>query len=181
MHTGYYEDNSKLDFCPLENEFLTKFSVKNGDEFDFTFSANDMLHGFCDIFAEVLAKKFNPNYQVYSLLDPSDGYLTHCYCMLSDSDKKYYIDVRGITDNFNEFISEFADFVDTKDEQELSNAGLIVPYNFNMAEHNRDYMQGTNFEKKIVELSKQIISHQEEFYNPSSIKKELVQSEDIER
>ena len=176
MNTGYYFCNDELDFTGLEDKFLTRFSVKNGDEFDFTFSANDMLHGFCDIFAEVLAEEFNPNYQVYSLLDPSDGYLTHCYCVMFDGYKKYYADVRGITDDFNEFISEFADFVDTEDEQELLNAGLIVPYNFNMAEHNRDYMQGTSFEKKIVELSKQIIMRQKNYYDPAQIKEE-----DLER
>lgn len=172
MKTGYYKNNPNLDFDSLANDFIREFDELKGDQFNFTFSANDMLHGFCDIFAEILAKEFNPDYKVYSLLSSSDGYLVHCYCMFFDNDKKYYVDIRGITDDFEEFISEFSDFIETEDEQELLNAELIVPWNFNLAKQNRDYMMGTTFEKELVKISKEIINSQKDFYNPEQLKEQ---------
>lgn len=168
MHTGFYVNNEQLDFSVLEYKYQKEFSTATGDAFDFSFSACDMLHGFCDIFAEALHKECGAEYKIYSLLDSEDRRLTHCYCMTFQNGKRYYADIRGITDSWEEFLSEFADFVDTEDEQELLNEGLIVPYNINMINQDRDYLNGTDFEKKMMEISLQIV-HQNTCYHFDSV------------
>lgn len=49
-------------------------------------------------------------YTVYKIEKKNGDYI-HCFCTAIWNGITYYIDVRGITNNYDEFISEFEDFV----------------------------------------------------------------------
>jgi hypothetical protein len=82
------------------------------DELDFSFMVNlawggdglQFLHGECDIFALQLKRKY-PKYTVCVIKDEKCACI-HAYCKY----KQYYIDVRGITSDADEFFDEFADW-----------------------------------------------------------------------
>lgn len=110
-HNGFYEDLDNFlrsypdgDFGFMENNICI-----SRDSFGRTVSAYDFLHGFCNIFAEVLNAKYG--YPIYVIID-DNGYCVHCFCVNIVNGVNYYIDVRGITTDYIEFISEFEDFTD---------------------------------------------------------------------
>lgn len=89
MHTGFYKikrKNNSRHIC--NNEVFGKY-----------------LHGHCDEFAETLSERFG--YEIHSLWNSDEDSLIHAYCFKFMNDKAYYIDARGITDNWDEFIEEF--------------------------------------------------------------------------
>ena len=94
----YDEDYQSFDFDFLHNEY-------EGTEL----SAMDFLHGWCDVFACRLLKKYlkqGLNVEVVFL----SGYeqrLIHAYVQIYENSKTYYVDIRGITDNEAQFLDEF--------------------------------------------------------------------------
>ena len=102
MRYGFWEDReSFLEDYPdtgwnyLEDEFKTH----NRTPYNF-------LHGECDIFARYLSDKYG---YMMSALYEEPNQLIHAYCTNEVNGVVYYIDVRGITDNWEEFIREFYD------------------------------------------------------------------------
>ena len=80
--------------------------------------ANDFLHGVCGIFALALHDQFgypiNALQWIYDGDDdtPSDSVwdgLVHIFCPVSVFDQDGWVDVRGITTNWDEFCKEFDD------------------------------------------------------------------------
>ena len=71
----------------------------------------EFLHGACVEFACVLHDRYG--YTVEHLRHP-DGTLCHAYCIAHGKELRYFIDIRGITDNWNDFVSQYY--------QELRNA-----------------------------------------------------------
>ena len=75
------------------------------------------LHGVCGIFALALHDIFG--YAIVVAAEenidgsPLESGLVHVYCQDGD----YYIDVRGVTDNWDAFIDEFADFLGGYDDE----------------------------------------------------------------
>ena len=63
------------------------------------------LHGSCDIFAEQLRKTCT-DYDVYRI-ENKNGRPIHWYAQTNYKNMPIYIDVRGATTSFEEFISEF--------------------------------------------------------------------------
>lgn len=109
MHNGFYEEldslledvDSYTDFGFMENEFLGR------EPSGLPFSAYDFLHGFCNVFAEVLSEEFG--YKVECLYN-EDGSLIHAYCINeSPLNGIVFIDVRGTTSSYEELIEEFED------------------------------------------------------------------------
>ncbi|MFW5962424.1 MAG: hypothetical protein ACOCQR_02300 [bacterium] len=97
-----YKENFFKNDCDLENCFI------NGERV----SCIRFLHGFCDDFAIVLAEKFN-----YRLIlwidydwDIDKDVLVHAFNVCTVDGKTYYIDVRGITDDLDEIMSDFPHF-----------------------------------------------------------------------
>ena len=68
-------------------------------------TANIFLHGSCDIFAEQL-RMVCSNYEIYKIED-KNGNAVHWYAQTRYKGITLYIDVRGITDSFEELVSEF--------------------------------------------------------------------------
>ena len=67
-------------------------------------SAQIFLHGSCDLFAKQFREKFN--YDIYEILDKK-GRPIHWYAQSNYQGRPAYIDVRGATTNFEEFLYEF--------------------------------------------------------------------------
>lgn len=72
--------------------------------------------GSCDIFALALKRRFN--YSTWIIKPKGDSATFHVFCITSLKNKKVYIDVRGMTSNFCEFLTNtmFAE----KDNYEVS-------------------------------------------------------------
>lgn len=68
-------------------------------------SAQIFLHGSCDLFAKQLRERYR-DYDIYEILD-KQGRTIHWYAQTSYHGKPVYIDVRGATTDFEEFLYEF--------------------------------------------------------------------------
>ena len=68
-------------------------------------TAHIFLHGSCDIFAEQLRKTCK-DYDVYRI-ENKNGRPIHWYAQTYYKNMPIYIDIRGATTSFEEFISEF--------------------------------------------------------------------------
>lgn len=99
-----------------------KWHEKQGEEFESvtkngkTYCIGEMLHGYCDLFAIQLGKflkEKNIPFKYGILSDDEEG-LIHSYLYVCDekicNNTELIIDVRGITDDFEEFFDEFSDF-----------------------------------------------------------------------
>ena len=104
LRDGFWDECKKGCFDKIE---------KNGK----TFNLNNYLHGYCDIFIIKLfefGKKHNVTYPICVIAD-NEG-ITHAFSWIENEyvDIDYFIDVRGITSEKDEFFEEFEDFFDYK-------------------------------------------------------------------
>lgn len=100
FHKGFYES------CK-ENYMKQLLNIRSNNqdmEPKTYYSAEFFLHGICHIFAYDLHRKFG--YDILELKNKSGG-MTHWCCVSDYNDKKLYIDVRGATTDYNEFLEEF--------------------------------------------------------------------------
>ena len=98
-NTGYYPmivKNHGADFLMEEFESTTE-------------CAYSFLHGECAIFAYALAKEFGYKINILYANDFFSNlpYFCHSYCTFEKGGVTYYVDIRGITANFEEMINEF--------------------------------------------------------------------------
>lgn len=149
MVNGYYEERASI--IEQENEDISFDFMANDDiggALDNSkYNLHDCLHGYCDIFAAVLHEIFG--YKIEYLYGP-DGGLVHSYAIATDKDKQttYYIDVRGICDDWDTFIEEFDDWIESHDRSELD----IRLYN--IVEHGNEQKSIAEFCKKAIMLQK---------------------------
>lgn len=108
----------------MEAETLT-----NGSLYPWNASLNayDLLHGNCTVFASVLNREFG--YPVYAAFD-YDKNMVHSFCF---NEYDEFVDVRGTTSDYVEFLEEFEDEIDVQDTD-------IDILNFNPD----DFMQDNN-------------------------------------
>ena len=98
METGFYlQAHGEEDF-----NFLMGLPEKQGTDLYY------ILHGYCDICADILHKQFG--YPMEYIID-ENGDLVHAYCYTKVDGEKHYIDVRGITTDYQSFLSDFEDFI----------------------------------------------------------------------
>lgn len=121
MHSGFYEEMDLLmkdcedsDWGFLENvggeyEVYANNVCNDGIERRFRINAYDFLHGSCNEFAYMLNEKYG--YPVFEIKDEK-GNLIHSFTRVDTDSQHYFIDVRGITTDYSEFISEFEDWID---------------------------------------------------------------------
>ena len=102
MKDGFWEDLESLweEYPDSEWGYL-EGEIKTHNRTPYNF-----LHGECDIFARYLSDKYG--YKMSALYE-EPGQLIHAYCVNEINGVTYYIDVRGIIDDWNEFIKEFYD------------------------------------------------------------------------
>jgi hypothetical protein len=109
MRYGFYTDLDELreeydcsDFGFLENEIQYK-----------GLTPHDFLHGYCFEFARYLNLLYH--YPIECIYAEDDS-LIHAYCVIEKNNKSLFIDIRGCTDDWDEFIDDFADFMTYYDE-----------------------------------------------------------------
>lgn len=104
VHKGFYENNEeeiKFQLFKVKSKSIS-IELKNGEHI--YYDASIFLHGLCHIFAYVLHQKFG--YDIYEIKNES-GTMKHWCCISTYNDKEIYIDVRGITTDYNEVLSDF--------------------------------------------------------------------------
>ena len=104
-HKGFYNDEDPTE--SLQNIRYTDFFESSDDENPF-YSAASLLRGGCDRF--VLALKNLLGYNLY-LIEGNDDKSFHAFCQIYKNGKWYYIDARGITSSFDEFMIVAKEFV----------------------------------------------------------------------
>lgn len=105
-HKGFYNDDNYLD--SLSNiRYSDFFEEPDDDEFPY-YSADVLLKGSCNHFAVALREIYN--YNVYVIQQTAKAGF-HAFCQLYDNGQWYYIDARGITSSFDEFINGVRIFV----------------------------------------------------------------------
>ena len=75
------------------------------------YGLKEFLHGYCDEFANVLKDKLPEEFEIKSITD-TDGRLIHAFCEGTIEGVTYYADARGITNSWEEFSNEFANYYD---------------------------------------------------------------------
>ena len=98
-HKGFYNDDnptkslSKIDYTDFQ-------TLPDDDEFPYI-SAHDLLCGSCECFALALKAMFD--YNVY-IIEEKGGQGFHVFCQIYKKRNWYYVDARGITTSFSEFM-----------------------------------------------------------------------------
>ena len=87
--------NSQYDEIKIEDECAADYLYETAEIF---------LHGSCQLFSLALHKKFG--YKAFKISKGEKD--VHYFCMKEHLGLNYYVDVRGMTNNFKEFASEFA-------------------------------------------------------------------------
>lgn len=105
-HKGFYNDNDpEKSLCDISyTDFFTK-----PDDVNFAYDdAHPLLRGSCHLFALSLSKVLG--YSPY-LIETKDGMHFHAFCQAYSKNRHYYIDARGVTTSFDEFMDVAEDFV----------------------------------------------------------------------
>lgn len=101
FHKGFYEineDNNKMQSHMIANMNIPEIFKER------TYFIHHFLHGMCHIFAYVLHKRFG--YDILEIKNIS-GSCIHWCCIANYKGKEIYIDVRGMTTDYQEFLQEF--------------------------------------------------------------------------
>ena len=106
FHKGFYND--KDIFTALNSINYSDFFEKpDNDEFPFE-TAEQLLRGACHLFALSLHKLLN--YNVY-IIEENDKKNFHAFCQVYRNKILYYVDARGVTTSFDEFMGIAKQFV----------------------------------------------------------------------
>lgn len=105
IYKGYYLRRRILCEDELKTVKIESFFEIEIDDSDETFpytDASDFLMGSCQLFATELNKKYG--YPIYEV--NLNGRMIHCFCKVDIGKTVYYVDVRGVTNDFSEFLLE---------------------------------------------------------------------------
>ena len=105
-HKGFYNDE---DFSKslIDVRYADFFEYPDDDEFPY-FSAHELLRGSCHHFALGLEKVLG--YTPY-IIQGNDKKSFHAFCQIYKKKKWFYVDARGITSSFDEFMFVAREFV----------------------------------------------------------------------
>lgn len=110
MHNGFWDDyETYLKDDPDGETWDINFDFLDSGIKSHNRTPYHFLHGECNVFAVFLHDKYG--YDIESLWNKGefDTGLIHSYCTKEINGVKYYIDIRGITDSYQEFMKEFYD------------------------------------------------------------------------
>lgn len=105
-HKGFYNDENYTDTL-IKIRYSDFFEEPDNDEFPYD-SAYVLLNGSCNHFAVSLGKIYGYNVYVIQQIDKK-GF--HAFCQIYERGRWYYVDARGITSSFDEFIKGVRTFV----------------------------------------------------------------------
>lgn len=112
------------------------------------FSMHQFLMGSCDIFAKTLHEIFG-----YKTFIRKKGSSLHCFCKSQSNNEIFYIDARGVTNSFWDFIVAFPDLLSAKDVPIEITDELEADWN----SENKYYHVG-------IEIAKEFIKDNEKHY-----------------
>lgn len=111
MHTGFWSDLDDIRECSAEHGDITDpyelgfdFMVDE-EKWGGLYSPFDFLHGCCDVFAKYLHERYG--YHIEAIYGQYGEQLIHAYCVDVSGDTPIFLDIRGQTDNYEEFLDEF--------------------------------------------------------------------------
>ena len=144
-HKGFYNDENFIKSLAeiLYDDF---FELPDDDLFPYSM-AYPLLCGSCHIFAEALQKKLGYNLYVIESIDKKSF---HAFCQVYADNRLYYVDARGMTSSFNEFMDAAKQFVHGE--------YTIRPVSTNeVAEWKSDdyYEEASSFAESIIEKYKE--------------------------
>ena len=147
-HKGFYndEDVSESLFSIRYSDF---FVEPDNDEFPYH-SAYLLLCGACHIFALSLQNLLN--YNAY-IIEEKNQKGFHTFCQVYKKGKWYYIDARGITTSFDEFMDIAGEFV--------CNEYSIRPISENDI---RKWQRDSNYDKEAYDFAEAVIRKFKECY-----------------
>ena len=105
-HKGFYNDDNYSDSL-LRIRYSDYFEEPDDDEFPYD-SAYVLLNGSCNHFAVSLRNVFYYNVHV---IEAKDRKGFHAFCQVYKNRQWYYVDARGITSSFDEFLAGIKTFV----------------------------------------------------------------------
>lgn len=109
-HKGFYvDDDFSKSLLQIEyTDFFDKPAYADDDD-DFLFdTAHELLRGSCHHFAWAAQRVLD--YRPY-IIKETDGKGFHALCQVYKKRRMYYIDARGVTTSFNEFMTVAKEFV----------------------------------------------------------------------
>ncbi len=104
-HKGFYNDTDPEQ--QLRDISYTDFFEESADKFFLYVDAHQLLRGSCHLFALSLSKILG--YSPY-LIEGKDGGF-HAFCQVCRNYQIYYVDARGATTSFDEFMDVAGEFV----------------------------------------------------------------------
>ena len=110
FHKGFFNDGDDPTETLRTIRYYDFFEYPNDEEFPY-YSAEQLLRGSCNHFALSLKKIFN--YTPY-IIQGINKVSFHVFCQVYKNRKWYYIDARGITDSFDEFMVVGKEFVSSE-------------------------------------------------------------------
>ncbi len=105
-HKGFYND-SNPEKALFDINYTDFFDLPDDEDFFYS-SAHDLLCGSCEIFALSLKKFFG--YNTY-IIEESNNIGFHVFCQIYKDRELYYVDARGITTSFDEFMDVAKQFI----------------------------------------------------------------------
>ena len=138
FHNGHYlSTNIDQSLTEIRNGKYNEINCGDEDAVDYRYETSDVfLHGSCQLFSLALHKRFG--YDAYKIT--WDGKHIHYFCMIDFGKTKIYVDVRGMTTNFDEFVATFYPGLlhipysiepqDITEDEDLSAEGDITGYAF---------------------------------------------------
>ena len=147
-HKGFYNDEEPTKSL-LKIYYSDFFEYPDDDEFPYH-TAYELLCGSCNHFALSLQKKYNYNPYV---IEGKNQKGFHAFCQIYRNRKWYYVDARGITSSFNEFMDVAKTFV--TDEY------IIRPVNSNDVKEWEDY---SNYNEEAYAFADAVIQKYERYY-----------------
>lgn len=106
FHKGFYNDEKPTESL-LKIKYDDFLEFPDDDEFPYD-TAYSLLCGSCHLFALSLQKMFNYNTYV---IEGKNRKGFHAFCQIYKHNKWYYVDARGITSSFDEFMDIAKTFV----------------------------------------------------------------------
>lgn len=147
-HKGFYNDDDIMEsLCRIR--YTDFFEYPDDDEFPYD-SAHSLLRGSCNHFAVALQNVLG--YTPY-IIEGKDCKSFHAFCQIYKRRKWYYVDARGITSSFDEFMTVASEFV--SGEYTIREAiSQIV----------EDWESGSNYNEEAYAFAEAVIDKYREYY-----------------
>lgn len=144
FHKGFYNDDDPMQsLCNIE--YTEFFELPDDDDFPY-WSAWSLLCGSCELFALALQEMLGYNPYV---IEGTNGTGFHAFCQIYKNGKWYYVDARGITSCFNEFMDVAKIFV--KNEYIIRPVSATDIDEWKKEDEYGDIKAGLSFAKAVIE------------------------------